>query len=87
MLHSSSNNAYANKHYDNQDSFKKEPTSDNDSKKEESTLSDADSPLFQIFGINLYFDDVLIVCILLFLYQEGVKDESLFIVLILLLLS
>lgn len=46
-----------------------------------------DSPLFQIFGLNLYFDDILLVCLIWFLYQEGVKDEGLFIALILLLLS
>lgn len=46
-----------------------------------------DAPYFQLFGINLYFDDILLVCLILFLYEEGVKDESLFISLILLLLS
>lgn len=56
-------------------------------KKEESSSNIEDSPLFQIFGINLYFDDILLVCLIFFLYQEGVKDESLFIALILLLLS
>lgn len=59
----------------------------NEIKKEERTSPDEDSPLFQIFGIDLYFDDILIVCLIFFLYQEGVKDESLFIALILLLLS
>ena len=42
---------------------------------------------FELFGLKLYFDDVLIICLLFFLYQEGVKDEELFISLILLLLS
>ena len=41
-------------------------------------------PLFQLFGISLYFDDILLIW---FLYDEGVKDEGLFIALILLLLS
>lgn len=59
----------------------------NEPKKEECSSSFDDSPLFQIFGINLYFDDILIICLIFFLYQEGVKDESLFIALILLLLS
>lgn len=59
----------------------------NDIKKEECPSNNEDSPLFQIFGINLYFDDILLVCLIFFLYQEGVKDESLFIALILLLLS
>ena len=42
---------------------------------------------FEIFGLKLYFDDVLLICLIFFLYQEGVKDEELFIGLILLLLS
>ncbi len=46
-----------------------------------------DEPFFEIFGLKLYFDDVLIICLIFFLYQEGVKDEYLFMALILLLLS
>ncbi len=46
-----------------------------------------DAPLFEILGIKLYFDDILLICILFFLYQEGIQDEYLFIALILLLLS
>lgn len=42
---------------------------------------------FQFFGINLHFDDILLICLLLFLYNEGVKDQFLFISLIMLLLS
>ena len=49
--------------------------------------SDKDNILFEIFGLKIYFDDILIICILLFLYQEGIRDEYLFISLILLLLS
>ena len=56
-------------------------------KKEEPSSNLKDSPLFQIFGINLYYDDILLVCLIFFLYQEGVKDEGLFLALILLLLS
>ncbi len=56
-------------------------------KKEETSSTSEESPLFQIFGINLYFDDILLVCLIFFLYQEGVKDEGLFMALILLLLS
>lgn len=61
------------------------PKQGNTQKKETST--NEDSPLFQIFGLNLYFDDILLVCLIWFLYQEGVKDEGLFMALILLLLS
>ena len=58
-----------------------------DKKSEARSNENEDSPLFQLFGINLYFDDILLVCLIFFLYQEGVKDEGLFISLILLLLS
>lgn len=46
-----------------------------------------DKPLFEIFGLQLYMDDILILCLLYFLYEENVKDELLFIALLLLLLS
>lgn len=42
---------------------------------------------FDLFGLKIYTDDVLLVSLIYFLYSEGVKDEGLFIVLILLLLS
>lgn len=58
-----------------------------DKKNESCSNENEDLPLFQLFGINLYFDDILLVCLIFFLYQEGVKDEGLFISLILLLLS
>lgn len=40
-----------------------------------------------ILGIHLYFDDLIILALLFFLYKEGAQDEGLFICLILLLLS
>jgi len=43
--------------------------------------------VFEIFGIKLHFDDILLICLIFFLYSEGVKDDYLFISLILLLLS
>lgn len=42
---------------------------------------------FEIFGIKLFFDDILLICLIFFLYSEGIKDQYLFIALILLLLS
>lgn len=42
---------------------------------------------FELFGLKLHFDDVLIICILFFLYNEDVHDYELFLCLILLLLS
>lgn len=44
-------------------------------------------PIFEIFGIKLYFDDLLIIALIFFLYNEGVSDNLLFISLVLLLLS
>ena len=40
-----------------------------------------------LFGIKLYFDDVLILSLLFFLYKEEVKDVGLFLALVLLLIS
>lgn len=46
-----------------------------------------DDFFLEIFGIKLYFDDILIIALIFFLYSEGVQDNFLFISLILLLLS
>lgn len=45
------------------------------------------SEFLDLFGIKLYFDDLMIISLLFFLYSEGVSDYYLFITLILLLLS
>lgn len=50
-------------------------------------LNSDDAPIINLFGINLYFDDILIICLIFFLYNEKVTDYYLFFVLILLLLS
>ena len=42
--------------------------------------------IFEIFGIKLYLDDLIILGILFFLYEQNVKDEMLYIILFLLLL-
>lgn len=46
-----------------------------------------DRQCFEIMGIKLYFDDILLICLIFFLYLEGVQDEMLFLALVLLLLS
>ncbi len=61
--------------------------SDEPRKEKDSSNEPFDDYFFEIFGLKLYFDDVLIICLLFFLYQEGVNDQELFISLILLLLS
>lgn len=50
-------------------------------------FSDYDKPILEILGIKLFLDDIIILGILFLLYQEEVKDDMLFIALILLLLS
>ena len=54
-------------------------------KKEQKT--EENRQCFQMLGIKLYFDDILLMCLIFFLYKEGIKDQNLFICLILLLLS
>ena len=46
-----------------------------------------DEAIIELFGIKLYLDDLIILGLLYVLYQEEVKDEMLFICLLLLLLS
>ena len=53
----------------------------------ENKSSNKNEQFFSIFGIKLYFDDLIILALLYFLYSEGVKDDGLFICLILLLLT
>ena len=49
------------------------------------TSTGNDEPIFNIFGISLYLDDLLIICILFTLYVNNVHDNMLFMSLILLL--
>ncbi len=46
-----------------------------------------EEPIIEILGISLYLDDIIILGLLFFLYQEGVKDYMLYLILILLLLN
>lgn len=48
---------------------------------------DSDEPILEILGISLYLDDIIILGLLFFLYNEGVKDYMLYLALIMLLLS
>lgn len=56
-------------------------------KKQNKSNSNESDYLFDLFGLKLYFDDILILSLLYFLYSEGVKDEMLFICLLLLLIT
>lgn len=44
-------------------------------------------PIFEILGIKIYTDDLIIIGLLYFLYQQNVKDEMLYIILFLLLFT
>ncbi len=48
---------------------------------------DFENNYIELMGIRLYFDDLLLIGLIFFLYNEEVKDTFLFIALILLLLS
>ena len=39
----------------------------NSYKEEKKSSSSDDSPLFQLFGIDLYFDDILLICLIWFI--------------------
>ncbi len=52
-----------------------------------SSSNSCDQAIFEIFGIKLYLDDLIILGILYFLYKEDVKDDMLYIILFLLLFS
>lgn len=59
----------------------------NDEKNPSSHQTENDSVIFNIFGIPLHLDDLILLFIIYFLYTENTKDDMLFVVLILLLLS
>lgn len=65
----------------------REDSSEQSNLKKEPLKEDDTDTLFEIFGIKLHSDDLLLICLIFFLYKEGVQDQYLFIALILLLLS
>ena len=82
---------------DNQNCYcntQKEPTLSssiqNENKKVDFSCNDNfynDTEYFNLFGLSLHIDDLLILALLFFLYQEGIDDLYLYIALILLLLN
>ena len=93
------NYGYYNKHYNSNNTYKHNLSNNinnnNANKTKQSCQTESNNlatdlssnPLFEIFGLKLYMDDILILCLLYFLYEENVKDELLFISLLMLLLS
>ena len=49
--------------------------------------NDFENHFIEILGLRLYFDDILLISLIFFLYEENIHDQLLFICLILLLLS
>lgn len=50
-------------------------------------FSNKEEPILEISGLKLYLDDLIILSLLFILYKEEVKDDMLFILLILLLIG
>ncbi len=48
---------------------------------------DKNEPVFNLSGLKIYLDDIIIVSLIYILYKEDVKDDVLFISLLLLLIS
>lgn len=72
----------------NVDNFYKNPQVNVDNCNLNTEKTDEKDEIFlEILGIKLYSDDILLLCLIFFLYKEGVQDEYLFIALIMLLLS
>lgn len=83
------NNYYRNynrRPYINKNSLPNPPIPENREPISEAKKEDKNT-VFEIFGISLEFDDLLILGLLFFLYIEEVDDYGLYIALILLLLS
>lgn len=57
------------------------------SQNKRSLSQESSDETLEIFGIKLHFDDILLICLIFFLYKQNVNDPLLFIALILLLLS
>lgn len=81
------NHKQPNNFYNNSTNYYKKEKMPTSTETASSNNNDDDNSIFEIFGIKLHSDDILLICLIFFLYKEGVKDEYLFISLILLLLS
>lgn len=91
---SSNNSSIIEESVKNECDTKKEKNSITNSNRISNTINsilfsnyDSDQAIFEIFGIKLYLDDLIILGLLFFLYQQNVKDEMLYIILFLLLFS
>ena len=74
--------------------LKEEISEDNTENKEKSSITNSrnisnttDKPIFEILGIKLFLDDLIIIGVMYFLYQQHVHDEMLYLILFMLLFS
>lgn len=82
------NNIYKNNETNHFTNYSKNANNKKSNKSTETSVSsEKDDTVFEILGIKLHSDDILLICLIFFLFKEGVQDEYLFISLILLLLS
>ena len=81
------NKSYNSKEKSESNSFSKLNKINSNNNSTNCSDEDTENPMFEIFGIKLFFDDILLIALIFFLYTEGVKDQNLFISLVLLLLS
>ena len=85
------NSNFSNKDYE-KDNIKQEKSSITNSDLISNTTdskrsSNSEQAIFEIFGIKLYIDDLIILGVIYFLYQQKVNDVMLYIILFLLLFS
>lgn len=78
----------------NKNILKEEISEDNTENKEKSSITNSrnisnttDKPIFEILGIKLFLDDLIIIGVMYFLYQQHVHDEILYLILFMLLFS
>lgn len=89
----SSDNLYNSNNLSQKNNIKSKITSSDDNENNKTERNEKNNPdnssefIFEIFGIKLEFDDILLICLIFFLYKEEVHDTYLFIALILLLIS
>ncbi len=81
------NNNYNNNQTNNISNDKIMQINKNDTDNEEKNTYRKAYEYLEVFGIKLYFDDILLILLIYFLYTEGVTDIYLFFVLILLLIE
>lgn len=79
------NNCLENAQINNCSKSSLENTCEQDEKKNPRYVKQDHVDFFEILGFKLYYDDLLIIGLIILLFQEGVKDQLLLISLILLI--